>query len=110
MVRNTDLLDYFFLKGMDNDYYPTNLVGKGQEILTRLCERIEEEKPQTLEELYALTHEATEEFNDLAEEIYEAGSEFETVAREVTAGDFEVIAKAYGFDADREELVAPRDW
>ena len=31
-------------------------------------------------------------------------------AREVTAADCESIAKAYGFDADVEELIAPRDW
>jgi hypothetical protein len=60
--------------------------------------------------LYALTHAATEEFNALAEEFEENDSELETAAREAIAEDFEWIAKAYGFDADIEELIAPRDW
>ena len=58
--------------------------------------------------LYALTHAATEEFNALAEEFEENDSELETAAREAIAEDFEWIAKAYGVDADIEELIAPR--
>lgn len=54
---------------------------------------------------------ATEQFNALQAEFEAAGSEIETVAREVIAGDFQFIALAYGFaDADVEELTAERDW
>ena len=60
--------------------------------------------------LYVLSDAATEEFNQLAEEFGENDSEIETAAREAIAEDFGVIAKAYGFDADVEELIAPRDW
>jgi len=57
-----------------------------------------------------LTHAATERFNDLAEKFEANGREFETVAREVTVGEFELIAKSYGFDEIIEELIASRDW
>ncbi|MBB1246950.1 hypothetical protein GL263_25885, partial [Streptomyces durbertensis] len=61
--------------------------------------------------VYALTHAATEEFNELDEALGEAGSGIETVAREEIAEDFAFIASAYGFgNADVEELIAPRDW
>jgi hypothetical protein len=61
--------------------------------------------------LYELTHAATEQFNDLAEQFYDANSEIETVAAECIALDFEFIARAYGFEnADLEELIATRDW
>lgn len=80
-------------------------------ILLGLCERIETERPGDLTALYALTGVATEQFNALQGEFEAAGSEIETVAREVIAGDFRFIALAYGFaDAEVEELIAERDW
>ncbi|MEW9552833.1 DUF5713 family protein [Nonomuraea sp. NPDC050783] len=101
-----------FLKGMYADaYYPDHVVDQGREILVRLCERIESERPADLDALYTLTHAATEEFNDLEAEFDAAGSEIETVAREVIAEDFWFVATAYGFpEADIEELIAPREW
>lgn len=84
---------------------------RGKEILERLCERIEAERPTDLVGLYALTHAATEEFNGLESEFEEAGSELETVAREAIGEDFWFVAGAYGFDdADAEELITTRDW
>jgi hypothetical protein len=111
-VKNENVRGYKFLSGMYVDnYFPNQIVDEGVTILERLCQSIEREQPESLEGLYVLTHSATEEFNDLAEKFEEAESEIETVAREVIAEDFEVIAKAYGFaDADIEELIAPRDW
>jgi len=94
----------------DDSYFPTRLVDKGKAILLRLCEAIEADKPTDLDALYALTHAATEEFNELQEEFDDSGSEIETAARECIAGDFAFIANAYGFDADIEELIAPREW
>nr|WP_206535849.1 DUF5713 family protein [Proteus sp. ZN5] len=68
-------------------------------------------KNKVLAELYILTQETTDLFNELAEEFYEEDSEIETVARECIAEDFGVIADGYGFeDADIEELIATRDW
>ncbi|MBB5779065.1 DUF5713 family protein [Nonomuraea jabiensis] len=101
-----------FLKGMyDDAYYPRRLVDKGREILLRLCERIEADRPADLAALYVLTQAATDEFNELAVEFLAAGSQMETVAREVIAEDFWFVATAYGFaDADMEELIATRDW
>jgi len=111
-IQNSQMAAFPFLQEMyDDDYFPDNLVDKGREILVRLCERIETEQPKSLDELYVLTHAATEEFNELAQEFEQQDSEMETVAREVIASDFATIAKAYGFDAaDIEELIAPRDW
>jgi hypothetical protein len=101
-----------FLQPMyDDDYFPNAIVDKGKQILVRLCERIEAKKPADEAALYKLTHAATEEFNDLAAEFEDAGSELETAARESIGEEFYFIAIAYGFaDADREELIATRDW
>ncbi len=110
-IANLNIKSHTFLADMVNDpYFPHHLVEKGQAILLRMCERIENKQPHNLVELYAITHAATEEFNDLAEEFYEADSEIETVARDAIATDMKFISEVYGFDADIEELVAPRDW
>jgi len=111
-LSNPEMSKYNFLVGMYEDqYFPKHLVKKGEAILIKLCQSIEVQNPQNLSELYELTHNATDQFNDLAEEFDENDSEIETVAREVIAVDFENISKAYGFDnADLEELIATRDW
>ncbi len=90
--------------------FPDFLVDKGKIILIELCAQIEEQAPKKLDDLYALTHRATELFNDLQEEFDENDSEIETVARECIGADFNFIATAYGFQADIEELIATRDW
>ncbi|GIH76862.1 DUF5713 family protein [Planobispora longispora] len=109
---NQQIAGHSFLEGMYRDgYYPDHVVDRGKEILLRLCERIEADRPSGLAALYALTHAATEEFNELEAEFEAAGSGIETVAREVIAEDFWFVASAYGFtDADVEELIATRDW
>ncbi|GAA2695238.1 DUF5713 family protein [Nonomuraea recticatena] len=106
------MADHAFLSDMYEDgYFPDHLVDKGRAILVRLCERIEAARPSDLAALYQLTEAATEEFNALEAEFEAAGSEIETVAREAIAEDFWFVASAYGFaDADREELIAPRNW
>ena len=106
-----ELKTHQFLNAMLLDsYFPKALVHEGADILRSLCVDIEQSKPKTNEELYVLTHAATEMFNELAQKFEQNGSEFETVAREVTAGEFELIARTYGFNANVEELIAPRDW
>lgn len=58
-----------------------------------------------------MTHAATEKINELEGEFEEHDSELETVAREVMAGDFDYIVRAYGFtEVDLEDVIAPRDW
>ncbi|MGW0631917.1 DUF5713 family protein [Streptomyces sp. NPDC002758] len=111
-VSNQQVTAHPFLRVMYRDgYYPDHVVDKGREILVRLCERIEAERPGDLAALYVLTQAATDEFNDLQEAFLEADSEIETVAREAIAEDFWFITEAYGFaDADAEELIATRDW
>lgn len=111
-ITNEILKSHSFLAAMFKDsYFPKPQVEKGKQILIALCERIEAEKPTDLAALYALTHAATEQFNDLAEEFEENDSEIETAARECICADVSVIAAAYGFaDADHEELTVPRDW
>jgi hypothetical protein len=101
-----------FVKGMyDDGYFPNECVDMVKDVLLRLCVAIEQTKPPDLEGLYRLTHAATEEINDLEEAFAAHDSEIETGAREIMAADFEIIAKAYGFDdADVEELIATRDW
>ena len=109
-LTNKTMTEYSFLKEMYNDpFFPNNLVDKGKQILIDLCYQIESEKPKNLEELYKLSHNATDKFNDLQEEFYENESEIETAARESIAMDFEFTSNAYGFKADIEELIATRD-
>ena len=110
-ITNPKLKDYDFLKEMKEDsYFPNFLVEKGVIILKELCIQIESTSPNTDEEIYKLTHSATEKFNGLQEEFEDNESEIETAAREAIAEDFDVIVKAYGFDLDIEEVIAPRDW
>jgi hypothetical protein len=110
-LKNEAIRKYSFLKEMYADqYFPDNLVDKGKDILLELCFEIEQQQPRDMEALYALTHAATDKFNDLQDEFYENDSEIETAARECIAMEFDFIAKAYGFDADTEELIATRDW
>jgi hypothetical protein len=111
-VSNQQVTAHPFLKGLyRDDYYPDHVVDRGKEILLRLCERIETERPADLAALYVLTHAATGEFNDLQAAFEEAGSDIETVAREEIAEGFWFVAQAYGFvDADVEKLIATRDW
>ncbi|WP_123668300.1 DUF5713 family protein [Actinocorallia herbida] len=111
-LANERILAHEFLPELyEDDYFPDPLVDKGKAILLRLCERIERERPGDLAALYVLTHAATEEFNALDHELQAADSEIETMAREEISEDVAFIATAYGFpDADREELIAPRDW
>jgi len=111
-ISNEQVEAHAFLQCMDSEeFFPKNLVDKGRQILLRLSERIEREMPADEAALYTLTHAATRQFNDLAEEFYNANSEIETSAAECIALDFEFIAKAYGFEnADLEELIATRDW
>ncbi len=110
-IQSPQILAYSFLSDMQKDsYFPTAQVKKGKAILLKLCETIEMKKPSSLEQLYTLTHAATEEFNLLGEEFEENGSELETAARENIGADFEFIAKTYGFEADIEELIATREW
>lgn len=94
----------------EDSYFPTEQVEKGKAILLQLCETIEATKPNTLEQLYTLTHAATEEFNLLAEELEDNDSELETAARDNIGSDFAFIATTYGFEADTEELIATREW
>lgn len=112
MITNERMRGHAFLAGMyGDDYYPDHVVDRGKAILVGLCERIEAERPADLAALYLLTQAATEEFNELEAEFDAAGSEIETVARELIAEDFASIAAAYDFpDADVETLIATRDW
>lgn len=108
---NEKIKDYDFLTCMYNDsYFPTFLVDKCKNILLELCQNIENQNPENLEELYSLTHSSTNKLNNLENEFGENESEIESAARDCLAQDFEFIAKAYGFNADVEELIATRNW
>jgi len=107
-IGNQQVATHPFLKALYRDgYYPDHAVDRGKEILLRLCERIEADRPAGLPALYVLTQAATEEFNDLQDDDFD----IETVAREEIAEEFWFIARTYGFeDADVEELIGTRDW
>jgi len=111
-IANETINNYSFLADMYRDnYFPNFLVDKGVKILMDVCYQIEKKSVKNLDDLYKITHAATEKFNELEDEFGENGSEIETVAREAISIDFLFIANAYRFEAaDIEELVAPRDW
>jgi hypothetical protein len=110
-LSNERVRTYAFLVRMaGDDYFPDHLVEKSRGILVELCHTIERAKPNDLEGLYTHTHRATEAFNALQAEFEAADSELETVARENIGADIAFIAEAYGYDADVEELIAPREW
>ena len=109
-ITNPAVRDRAFLQEMfDDGYFPDPVVEKGKQILLRLCERIEAERPVG-DAVLPLTHAATDEFNALDEEFHEHGSELETAARECIAGDFAFILSTYGYDVDLEDAIATRDW
>lgn len=110
-LTNERVRTYEFLAAMgSDDYFPKHLVDKGRGVLVELCQVIEREEPADVEGLYTHTHRATEAFNALQVEFEAADSELETVARENIGGDIAFIAEAYGYEADVEDLIAPREW
>mgnify|MGYP000032359713 CR=1 FL=1 len=110
-IRNETINNHQLLSCMyEDDYFPNFLVDKCKNILMNFCEQIELTNPKDLKELYRLSHDATNDINDLQEEFDESGSEIETGARECLAENFEFIAITYGFKADIEELIGTRDW
>lgn len=110
-LKNEKMKSYEFLKDMYQDgYFPNFLVDKGKKILVDLCLEIESKAPKIDDELFVLTHAATELFNDLQEEFEENDSELETGARESIGEDFYTILKAYGYEVDVEDAIATRDW
>lgn len=110
-ISHAQLHTHEFLADMvEDDYFPAALVTQGQQILQRLCARIERERPADAAALCALTHAATQEFNVLGEAFEAQDSELETAARENIGADFELIARSYGFDVDVEDLISPREW
>lgn len=110
-VKNTEVREHRFLSAMyTDDLYPVDLVNDVRDILVRMCLAIEHEGVQEVRHLYPITHHFTKEINKLQDDFERADSEIETVAREAIAEEFVFIAKAYGFDADVEEMIAPREW
>jgi hypothetical protein len=110
-LRNAQMRSFEFLSNMyESGYFPHHLVDKCKFVLIELCANIEKLEPKSLDALYALTHAATEQINDLEEEFFENDSEIETEAAECIAIDMYDIALAYGFDADMETLIQTRNW
>lgn len=110
-LTNEKVRVHSFLKDMYRDpYFPNHLVDKIKVILLDFCHSLESQQFQNLNTLYTLSHKATKRINELQEEFHKAGSEIETAARESICYDFDTCARAYGFVADVEQLVAPRKW
>jgi len=110
-LTNAAVRDHAFVADMYAvPFFPKPVVAKGRNILIDLCYEIEAQKPKGLQALYVLTHRATGRFNDLQIDFEADGSELETGARETIGMDLDFIARAYGYDADVEELIAPRAW
>lgn len=110
-LTNEKAKAYDFLDCMyEDDYFPNFLVDKCKYVLLELCIKIEVDRPADLSEFYTLSHAATRKINDLEGEFFDNDSEIETIARECLAMNFAYIAETYGYEADLEEMIAPRDW
>lgn len=112
-MKHPELSKYDWLSQMyRDDYYPNAAVDAVRDVLIQLCEDIESKEPKTLEELYVLSHAATNKINDIQDDkAYNETFDLETMARECIAMEFFKIAEGYGFDdADAEELIGTRDW
>lgn len=111
IITNENIRKHSFLVDMyDDDYFPEFLVDKCKGILIHLCEEIESKHPSKADDLYQLTHSATEKINFLSDEFFDNDSEIETSARECLAEEFEFIARTYGIEADLEKMISNRDW
>ncbi|HHW4678916.1 MAG TPA: DUF5713 family protein [Xylella sp.] len=110
-IQDEQVRHYPFLSEMYEDtYFPNGLVDRARGILIRLCEQIEAQHPAEIDQFYALTHAATEEFNALALVLEQHGSGIETVARNCITADFAFIATAYGYQAETEAMIENSDW
>lgn len=110
-LRNARIREHEFLVSMrDDPYYPPQLVEQCCSILVRMCIAIETEGITEERHLYPITHHFTRELNALQDDFEREGSEMETGAREALGEEFAFIASSYGFDADVEEMIAPREW
>ncbi|WP_066802172.1 DUF5713 family protein [Moraxella oblonga] len=113
-LTNETIKAHDFLADMyQDDYYPSHLVAKIEQILLQLCVDIETHKPTSVAEFCKYSHPAVEKINDLEDEFDEHDSELETVARECMGENFAIIAQAYGLTLtgdDLEEIIAPREW
>jgi len=111
-ITNETMLAHAFVAPMRADsFYPPRLVQQIENTLLDLCREIETSKPASLTELYQVTRHATERINEMTSLFSALGSDFETVAAETIALDFQFIAQSYGYhDADIEQLVGYRTW
>lgn len=110
-LTNQKAQTHAFLSCMYADsYYPKAQVDKCKKVLVELCFEIEKSKPETLDQLYVLTHEATNKINGLQVDFEKNQSEIETAARECLAESFEYISIIYGYKASVEKMIAPRHW
>lgn len=111
-ISNEEIKAHAFLADMySNNQYPRHLVDKAKAILLDLCAKIETRKPKKLEDLYDLTHRATDSFNDLQDEFKAKKSKYDAAAAKCIGDDFEFIVSTYGyFEADAEELTGPKEW
>jgi hypothetical protein len=90
--------------------FPKVCVDRVRAVLVGLDKTLRAARPSNLRGFYELTHAATVEINELQAVFEEHDSEIETGAAEAIAAEFERIAHAHGFDADVEEMIAPREW
>ena len=111
-ISNEEIKNHAFLADMyANNQYPRHLVDKAKAILLGLCAKIEAKQPKKLEDLYDMTHRATDSFNDLQDEFRAKKTKFDAVAGKCIGEDFEFIVSTYGyFEADAEELTGPKEW
>ncbi len=111
VIQNQHIARYVFLEPLlEDDWYPTHLIEKGQTFLRTMCIEIEQTQPSTESDLFKITHRAVRKFNALEQELESEGSELETDAREQIAEDVSFVLSTYGFDVDLEEALAPRNW
>ena len=109
-IVNKKVKEYKFLGNMywDN-YFLNHIVDKGKAIFLKFCKKKRKGNPKG-EVVYKFTHTDTISFNNLNNKFCESGSEIETVAMDNIGNDIKFILKAYDYNLDIEDAIAPGDW
>lgn len=92
-----------------DDYFPNYLVDKIKAEIEKVEEFLKAGN-KDIKKIQVELDKMTEAINDIDEELNEAGSEIETMAREDIADSVYVLLKEYQIDIDIETAIRNRDW
>lgn len=92
-----------------DDYFPNYLVDKIKAEIEKVEEFLKAGN-KDIKKIQVELDKMTQAINDIDEELNEAGSEIETMAREDIADSVYLLLKEYQIDIDIETAIRNRDW